>query len=104
MARRIISRPGLGGYTRYYEDGKYIGKSRPGLLPDTEVFFDAEGKRIGTSRPGLFDTQHIVLEEELDPSPKEPPADQPSTATGCLCCVFLLVMALLLFHACGNII
>ena len=54
MARRIKSRRGVFGEIYYYENGRYIGKSRPGLLEDTRVFFDADGNPAGRSRPGIF--------------------------------------------------
>lgn len=53
--KRIKSRPGLFGMVYHYdENGKYVGKSRPGLLDGTKVHFDEKGQRVGTSRPGLF--------------------------------------------------
>ena len=56
MARkRIKSRPGLFGVTYYYdENGKQIGKSRPGLFGGTQVYYDEKGNRTGYSRPGIF--------------------------------------------------
>lgn len=53
--KRIKSKPGLFGMVYHYdENGKYVGKSRPGLLDGTKVHFDEKGQRVGTSRPGLF--------------------------------------------------
>ena len=56
MARkRVKSRPGLLGMVYYYdENGKPIGKSRPGLLEGTRVYSDQDGKYVGKSRPGFF--------------------------------------------------
>ena len=56
MAKRHIkSRPGLFGVVRYYdENGKPIGKSRPGLFEGTNVYTDQNGQYIGKSRPGLL--------------------------------------------------
>ena len=57
--RRITSKPGLFGMTYHYENGKYIGKSRPGLLGDRKIHYDADGRQVGTSRPGaLSDEVH----------------------------------------------
>lgn len=53
--KRIKSRPGLFGVTYYYDgNGKQVGKSRPGLLGGTQVFFDQDGNYAGRSRPGFF--------------------------------------------------
>ena len=52
--RRITSKPGLFGMTYHYENGKYVGKSRPGLLGDLKIHYNAEGRQIGTSRPGAL--------------------------------------------------
>lgn len=53
--KRITSKPGLFGMTYHYdENGKYIGKSRPGLLDGTKVYFDEKGQKVGTSRPGFL--------------------------------------------------
>lgn len=52
--RRITSKPGLFGMTYHYENGKYIGKSRPGLLGDRKIHYDADGRQVGTSRPGVL--------------------------------------------------
>lgn len=53
--KRIKSKPGLFGMVYHYdENGKYIGKSRPGLIDGTKVHFGEKGQRVGTSRPGLF--------------------------------------------------
>lgn len=50
--KRITSRPGLFGMTYHYdENGKCIGKSRPGLLNGTKVYFDEKGQKVGTGRP-----------------------------------------------------
>ena len=56
MARkRIASRPGLFGTVYYYdENGKPIGKSRPGLLEGTRVYTDQNGRYAGKSRPGFL--------------------------------------------------
>ena len=53
--KRIKSRPGLFGMTYYYdENGKQIGKSRPGLLVGTRVYTDQNGNYAGWSRPGFL--------------------------------------------------
>ena len=52
--KRITSKPGLFGMTYHYENGKYIGKSRPGLLGNRKIHYDADGRQIGTSRPGVL--------------------------------------------------
>lgn len=52
--KRITSRPGLFGITYYYENGKYVGKSRPTLWGERKIYFDAAGNHVGTSRPGFF--------------------------------------------------
>lgn len=52
--KRITSKPGLFGMTYHYENGKYIGKSRPGLLGNRKIHYDADGRQIGTSRPGTL--------------------------------------------------
>ena len=56
MARkRITSRPGLFGTVYYYdENGKPVGKSRPGLFEGTRVYTDPNGRYAGKSRPGFF--------------------------------------------------
>ena len=75
MARkRITSRPGLFGTVYYYdENGKPVGKSRPGLLEGTRVYTDQNGKYAGKSRPGFLakevftdaDHNHITSYEGL---------------------------------------
>ena len=75
MARkRITSRPGLFGTVYYYdENGKPVGKSRPGLLEGTRVYTDQNGKYAGKSRPGFLakevftdaDHNHITSYEDL---------------------------------------
>lgn len=40
--------------TYHYENGKYVGKSRPGLLGDRKIHYDSEGHQVGTTRPGFF--------------------------------------------------
>ena len=63
--RRITSKPGLFGMTYHYENGKYVGKSRPGLLGDRKIHYNAEGRQIGTSRPGvLSDEVHYDAENK----------------------------------------
>ena len=53
--KRVTSRPGLFGTVYYYdENGKPIGKSRPGLFKGTRVYSDQDGKYVGASRPGFF--------------------------------------------------
>lgn len=56
MARKYIkSRPGLFGMAYYYdENGKSIGKSRPGLIEGTRVYTDQNGRYAGKSRSGLL--------------------------------------------------
>ena len=56
MARKYIkSRPGLFGTVYYYdENGKPIGKSRPGLIEGTRVYTDQNGNYAGESRPGYL--------------------------------------------------
>lgn len=52
--KRIKSRPGLFGYTNYYDErGRYVGKSRPGAL-GTTVYFDEKGRPIGKSHKGFL--------------------------------------------------
>lgn len=63
--RRITSKPGLFGMTYHYENGKYVGKSRPGLLGNRKIHYNAEGRQIGTSRPGaLSDEVHYDAENK----------------------------------------
>ena len=53
--KRITSRPGLFGTVYYYdENGKSVGKSRPGLLKGTRVYMDQNGRCVGESRPGFM--------------------------------------------------
>lgn len=54
VKRHITSKPGLFGMTYHYENGKYIGKSRPSLLGNHKIHYDANGRQIGTSRPGAL--------------------------------------------------
>ena len=56
MARKYVkSRPGLFGMVYYYdENGKPIGKSRPGLIEGTRVYTDQNGRYAGKSRPGFL--------------------------------------------------
>ena len=56
MARKYVkSRPGLFGMVYYYDDnGKPIGKSRPGLIEGTRVYTDQNGRYAGKSRPGFL--------------------------------------------------
>ena len=63
--RRITSRPGLFGAVYYYDDnGKPVGKSRPGLLSGTRIYTDQNGQHAGKSRSGFLakevftDTDH----------------------------------------------
>jgi hypothetical protein len=63
--KRITSRPGLFGTVYYYdENGRPVGKSRPGLLDGTRVYTDQNGRYAGKSRPGFLakevftDTDH----------------------------------------------
>ena len=63
--KRITSRPGLFGTVYYYdENGRPVGKSRPGLLEGTRVYTDQNGRYAGKSRPGFLakevftDTEH----------------------------------------------
>ena len=52
--KRITSRPGLFGYTNYYDEkGQLVGKSRPGAFGAT-VYFDEKGRLVGKSHKGLF--------------------------------------------------
>ena len=45
--KRIKSRPGLFGYTNYYDErGRCVGKSRPGAF-GTTVYFDEKGRLVG---------------------------------------------------------
>ena len=56
--KRIVSRPGLFGTEYHYDErGRFVGKSRPGLLGGTRVYTDSSGRWAGVSRPGLFGTQ-----------------------------------------------
>ena len=52
--KRITSKRGLFGMTYHYENGKYVGKSRPGLLGDRKIHYDSEGHQVGTARHGFF--------------------------------------------------
>ena len=52
--KRITSKRGLFGMTYHYENGKYVGKSRPGLLGDRKIHYDSEGHQVGTTRHGFF--------------------------------------------------
>lgn len=56
MAKKYVkSRPGLFGMVYYYdENGKPIGKSRPGLIEGTRVYTDQNGNYAGKSRPGFL--------------------------------------------------
>ena len=56
MARKYVkSRPGLFGMVYYYdENGKPIGKSRPGLIEGTRVYTDQNDRYAGKSRPGFL--------------------------------------------------
>ena len=55
VKKRVKSRPGLFGTVYYYdENGKQIGKSRPGLLEGTRVYRGQDGSYVGKSRPGFF--------------------------------------------------
>lgn len=63
--QQMKSRPGLFGTVYYYdENGKPIGKSRPGLIEGTRVYTDQKGRYAGKSRPGFLakevftDTEH----------------------------------------------
>ena len=55
MGRKSIkSRPGLFGYTNYYDEkGRCVGKSRPGAF-GTTVYFDKKGRLVGKSRKGFL--------------------------------------------------
>ena len=55
MAKKYIkSRPGLFGYTNYYDErGRCVGKSRPGALGSTG-YFDEKGRIVGKSRKGFL--------------------------------------------------
>lgn len=62
--KRITSKPGMFGYIYHYDEkGKRIGKSRSGLIGDTNVHYDAKGKRIGNSRPGYL-AKEVYHDEE----------------------------------------
>lgn len=52
--KRIVSKPGLFGITYHYENGRYIGKTRPGLLGNRKIHYDADGRQMGTTRPGVL--------------------------------------------------
>ena len=53
--KRITSRPGLFGTVYYYdENGRPVGKSRPGLLEGSRVYTDQNGRYAGKSRPGFL--------------------------------------------------
>ena len=63
--RLIKSKPGLFGITYHYENGKYIGKSRPALFADRKIHYDTDGKQIGTSRHGILaDEVHFDKTDE----------------------------------------
>lgn len=52
--KRIKSRPGLFGYTNYYDErGRCVGKSRSGAF-GTTVYFDEKGRLVGKSRKGFL--------------------------------------------------
>lgn len=55
MGRKSIkSRPGLFGYTNYYDEkGRCVGKSRPGAF-GTTVYFDEKGRLVGKSHKGFL--------------------------------------------------
>ena len=65
MARkRITSRPGLFGTVYYYdENGRPVGKSRPGLLDGTRVYTDQNGQYAGKSRPGFLAKEKLLSPE-----------------------------------------
>ena len=74
VRKRITSRPGLFGSIYYYdENGRPIGKSRPGLLEGTRVYTDQNKRYAGKSRPGFLakevftdvDHNHITSYESL---------------------------------------
>ena len=53
--KRITSKPGSLGYTYHFDErGKYIGKSRPGLMGGRTIHYDADGRQVGISRPGFL--------------------------------------------------
>ena len=53
--KQIKSKPGLFGTVYYYdENGRPIGKSRPGLTHGSRVFLDNDGKSVGKSRRGFL--------------------------------------------------
>lgn len=63
MARKYVkSRPGLFGMVYYYdENGRSIGKSRPGLIEGTRVYTDQNGRYAGKSRPGFYPKRYIRI-------------------------------------------
>lgn len=69
MGKKYVkSKPGLFGMIYYYdENGKPIGKSRPGLIEGTRVYTDQNGRYAGKSRPGFLskevfkDTDHDYI-------------------------------------------
>lgn len=65
MAKKYVkSRPGLFGIVYYFdENGKPIGKSRPGLIEGTRVYTDQNGSYAGKSRPGFLS---IEVYEDAD--------------------------------------
>ena len=47
MAKKIISRPSIFGWTNHYDkNGKKIGHSRKGLFGNT-IHYDEKGHRVG---------------------------------------------------------
>ncbi|MBR5220699.1 MAG: hypothetical protein IKV66_06915 [Clostridia bacterium] len=53
--KHIKSKPGLFGTVYYYdENGKPLGKSRPGLIKDSRVYLDQNGRTVGKSRRGIL--------------------------------------------------
>lgn len=63
--KRITSKPGLFGYTYHYDErGKRIGKSRPRIVGDGDVYYDAEGEQVGKSRPGVFAKSVYIDQKE----------------------------------------
>lgn len=56
--KRITGRKGLFGTEYYYdENGKYIGKSKNGLIAGTKAYYDERGRMVGKSRKSILDDE-----------------------------------------------
>ena len=56
--KRITGRKGLFGTEYYYdENGKYVGKSKNGLIPGKKAYYDERGRIVGKSRKSILDDE-----------------------------------------------